>query len=76
MKTNILLSDGDIEVKRSWPRRLIDASFSIGYIPVTWDGNSYSFREYVKKKYGIYLGSYCYMKYYNYHIRTLKNNLL
>ena len=52
MKTNLPLSDGDIEVKRSWPRRLIDASFSIGYIPVTWNGNSYSFREYVKKSMG------------------------
>ena len=79
MKTKIPLSDGDIEVRRSWPRRLIDASFSIGYIPVTWNGNSYSFREICQKKvwdlFWFYSSSvtYCYMKFYNYYIGTLKN---
>ena len=40
-----LESDETVQVGRSLISRLIDGSISAGYIPVSWNGNQYSFRQ-------------------------------
>ena len=44
MNNNFLLSDDPVKLEKSWSRWLIDGSCRIGYIPVSWNGESYDFR--------------------------------